>query len=387
MPWRTQTIMDERARFAIEAERSDFSFAELCRRYRISRPTGYKWLERSRQEGLQGPQDRSHRPHTCPHATPMPVVERILELRRRHGWGARKLARLVREQFGSAPCAETVHAILCRHDLVSHKKPRRRRTHPTSPPAPMDHPNDVWSADFKGEFKTLDGRYCFPLTIQDGYSRFLLDCHGLLRLDLQATLRRFTQLFRTHGLPNRIRCDNGHPFASRALGRLSQLSVAWIKLGIVPEFIQPGKPQQNGRHERMHRTLGESTARPPAKDLRTQQRRFNVFRETFNQIRPHEALGQETPASHYTASTRPCPQRPSPLEYPSHFELRLVSQIGCIRWKARFVHVSRLLANETVGLEPIADGVWAVYFGPAHLGWLDETDFRIMDVRGHLRRR
>lgn len=333
MPWRTQTIMDERARFAIEAERSDFSFAELCRRYRISRPTGYKWLERSRQEGLQGPQDRSHRPHTCPHATPMPVVERILELRRRHGWGARKLARLVREQFGSAPCAETVHAILCRHDLVSHKKPRRRRTHPTSPPAPMDHPNDVWSADFKGEFKTLDGRYCFPLTIQDGYSRFLLDCHGLLRLDLQATLRRFTQLFRTHGLPNRIRCDNGHPFASRALGRLSQLSVAWIKLGIVPEFIQPGKPQQNGRHERMHRTLGESTARPPAKDLRTQQRRFNVFRETFNQIRPHEALGQETPASHYTASTRPCPQRPSPLEYPSHFELRLVSQTAAFAGK------------------------------------------------------
>jgi transposase InsO family protein len=379
--------MDERARFAIEAEHSVFSFAELCRRYHISRPTGYLWLERFRAERFNGLRDRPHRPRTCPHATPQPVVERILALRHRYGWGARKLARLIRDEFPTAPCPDTIHAILRRHDLVEHRKPRRRRTHPAPPPAPSDQPNDVWTADFKGEFKTQDGRYCFPLTVQDGYSRFLLDCFGMLRLDLQATLRRFTQLFHTYGLPKRIRCDNGHPFASTALAHLSQLSVAWIQLGIPPEFIQPGKPQQNGRHERLHRTLGECTAHPPAKNLRSQQRRFHHFRHTYNYVRPHESLGQETPASHYVSSTRPFPKNPPPLHYPPHFELRLVSQIGCIRWKSRSVHVSRLLDNQIVGLEPIAETVCSVFFGPVHLGWLDESDFRIMDVRGHQRRR
>jgi len=386
MPWGTKTIMNERARFVLEASASTRPFAEICRSFNISRPTGYKWLQRFHGENFDGLADRSHRPHSCPHATSQPVVDRILELHQQTQLGARKIQRMLRDELDPVPCIDTVHEILRRHDCVEVHKPRRRRTHPGPPPTTMEHPNDVWSADFKGEFKTGDGRYCFPLTIQDGYSRFLLDCFALTRLDLERTAQRSDQLFRTYGLPNRIRTDNGHPFASRALGRLSQLSVSWIKQGIIPETIEPGKPYQNGRHERMHRTLGERTASPPANSRNAQQRRFNQFRTFFNTVRPHEALGQETPASVYQPSTRPFLRNPPPLLYPPHFELRLVSQVGCIRWKKRFVHVSRLLAHEYVALDPIAPSVWSVYFGPVHLGWLDEADYRIMDTRRIQRR-
>lgn len=386
MPWRTVSVMDERARFVLEAELSDLSISELCRRHHISRPTGYKWLKRYRAEGLNGLHDRPHRPHSCPHATPPVVVERILELRERRGWGARKLARIVETEFGHRPSNDTVHRILRRHGLVDTRKPKRRRTHPGPPDTSMDRANIVWTADFKGQFRTLDGRLCYPLTIQDGYSRFILEIYGMERLTSQATRRRFTRVFREYGIPDRIRTDNGQPFASHALGRLSQLSVWWVQLGIRPEQIEPGKPQQNGRHERMHRTLKGRTAQPPRKNLRAQQRRFDEFRKVYNEERPHEALDLETPASVYEPSTRPFPDRRIELEYPDHFEIRRVSQIGGMRWKSQWVWVSHLLGREDVGLEKIGDGVWAVYYGPVHLGWLDERDFRIMDVRGKKRR-
>ena len=386
MPWRTQTVMDERAQFAIEASLSNRSFAEICRRFGISRPTGYKWLERYQADGVLGMADQSRRPRTCPHATPGPVVERIIELREEFELGARKIQRLLRDEFDTVPCVDTVHNVLKRAGRIEPRKPKRRRTHPGPPPTSMDHPNDVWTADFKGEFKTRDGRYCYPLTIQDGFSRYLLDCRGLPRLDLRGTVSSFRHLFRTLGLPNRIRTDNGAPFATRALGRLSQLSVGWIKLGIRPELIEPGKPYQNGKHERMHRTLGDRTATPPAPSLRAQQKRFDQFRTFYNTVRPHESLGQETPASFYEPPDRTLPDKPEPLSYPAHFELRLVSQVGNIKWRKRFVHVSRLLAREYVALDTIADGVSSVYFGPVHLGWLDERDFRIMDVRRLQRR-
>jgi len=206
-------------------------------------------------------------------------------------------------------------------------------------------------------------------------------CRALSRLDLRGTTASLHHLFRKLGLPNQIRTDNGPPFATRAIGRLSQLSVGWIKLGIRPELIEPGKPYQNGRHERMHRTLGERTAMPPAADLRAQQKRFDSFRSFYNTVRPHESLGQETPASFYEPPDRSLPATTEPLTYPAHFELRLVSRVGNIKWRKRIVYVSRLLCRELVALEPIADGVSSVYFGPVHLGWLDERDFRIMDVR------
>jgi transposase InsO family protein len=382
-------VETERARFVLEAERSFLSFSALCRRHGISRPTGHKWLERYREKGLEGLRDRSHRPRSCPHATAPYMVERILLIRKHRGWGAPKIRRVLRndDEIEPVPSVDTIHRILTNHGWVKHRKPRRRRTHPGPPMGTMDEPNATWSADFKGEFRTSDGHLCFPLTVQDGYSRFLLDCRGMLRLDLEHTIRRFRYLFREFGLPERIRTDNGHPFASTAIARLSQLSVWWITLGITPELIEPGKPHQNGRHERMHRTLKERTASPPRANLCAQQRRFNSFRRVYNFERPHESLGQETPATVYQPSTRPYPRRPDPIEYPGHFEVRRVSQDSTIRWKHRKVFVSSLLGRNSVGLEEVGEGVWAVYFGPLHLGWLDESDFRIMDVRERKKRR
>lgn len=388
MPWRTATVETERAQFVLEAHISDLSHSELCRRYQISRETGYKWLRRHAEEGWAGLQDRSSRPHSCPHATPSDVVARILEIRKRRGWGARKIRRKLQDDptIDPVPSADTVHRILVRAELVDHRKPRRRRTHP-GPPLPIPHePNATWTADFKGEFRTGDGNLCFPLTIQDGHTRFFLECRGMLRLDLQATLRRFRHLFRQYGLPRRIRSDNGHPFATTAIAGLSQLSVWWIELGITPELIEPGQPQQNGRHERLHRTLKEGTALPPAGNLRAQQTRFNRFRRIYNHERPHEALRMETPASAYLASPRPFTERPEPIEYPAHFELRRVSGDNTLRWKNRKVFVSSLLKRKIVGLEQVAEDAWTVYFGPLRLGWLHEDDFRIMDVLEPARR-
>lgn len=379
----------ERARFVIEAELSDLSHAELCRRHHISRPTGYKWIRRYREKGLQGLEDRSHRPRSCPHATSQPVVDRILAIRKKRGWGAKKIrAKLERDpSIDPVPSIDTIGRILQRHGCVEARKPRRRRTSPGPPLPILPEPNATWTADFKGEFRTQDGKLCFPLTVQDGHSRFLLECRGLLRLDLQATVRRFRHVFRDVGLPRRIRTDNGHPFASTAIAGLSQLSVWWISLGIVPELIEPGKPQQNGRHERMHRTLKERTASPPRGNLRSQQLRFDQFRRVYNYERPHEALQMETPAALYRPSSRPFTDRPDPLEYPGHFEIRRVSGDCTLRWNGRKVFVSSLLKKRSVALEQVGDGVWSVFFGPVHLGWLDESDYRIMDVKDRAQRR
>jgi hypothetical protein len=264
--------------------------------------------------------------------------------------------------------------------------PKRRRSlrrpHPGRPTAPFDAPNRIWTADFKGQFKTRDGRYCYPLTVQDGFSRFLLACKGLSGTTLQGSRPVFTRLFRELGLPERIRTDNGPPFASIALGRLSRLSVWWVRLGIVPELIEPGKPQQNGRHERMHRTLKAETTRPSAGSLSAQQRRFNAFQKDFNEVRPHEALEQKTPASVYEPSARPFPNKLPAIEYPPHFEVRKVSTNAGIRWQGTRVLVSTLLETQYVGLEEVAEDTWAVYFGPILLGWLDERRLVIVDKDG-----
>ncbi len=388
MPWRTSTVEIARARFVMEADLSDLSHAELCRRHGVSRPTGYKWIERYRSEGLSGLESRPHATRSCPHITPPATVERILQIRDKRGWGARKIwKKLVDDPLiEPVPCIDTVHQVLVRFGRVEPKKPRRRRTHP-GPPLPIEpEPNATWTADFKGEFRTSDGQLCYPLTIQDGHTRFLFEIRGMPRIEQAPTKRSFTRLFREFGLPRRIRTDNGPPFATKAIAGLSELSVWWISLGILPDRIEPGKPQQNGRHERMHRTLKKRTANPPRATLRAQQTRFNEFRRVYNTERPHEALDLETPASIYEPSPRPFIERPRSLTYPGHFERRIVSGDSTLRWKCRKVFVSSLLKYHTVGLEQIADQVWSVYFGPVHLGWLDEADYRIMDVKKRSRR-
>lgn len=387
MKWRSQSVEEGRAGFVLEAQKSLLTHTELCRKYGISRPTGHKWLKRYEKEGLDGLKDRSHRPHRCPHRTTDEVVEQILRLRDSFEWGSRKIRRRLQDKGFRAPTRKTIDRILHAHGRIAVQKPKRQRTHPGKPLGGMDHPNETWTADFKGEFRLGDGTMCYPLTVTDGCTRFLIECYGLQRLEIEATLRRFERIFREYGLPERIRTDNGHPFASQAIARLSQLSVYWVQLGITPELIRPGKPQDNGRHERMHKTLKKRTARPPRSNLRAQQRRFDEFRRVFNDERPHEALDLDTPASHYSPSPRPYPKHLEPLTYPGHFEVRRVSQDSTIRWHSEKVFVSHLLGRLEVGLEEVGDGVWSVFFGPIHLGWLDEADYRIMDVQGRRRRR
>jgi len=310
-----------------------------------------------------------------------------LEARRHHPtWGAKKLLKILgqRQPNSAWPARTTVCDILARHNLI--KKPRRRRLigHPGKPTSIITAPNQIWSADFKGHFKTRDGHYCYPLTVADGFSRYLLGCQALLTTSCADAKPVFRRLFQEFGLPDRIRTDNGVPFATVSLARLSTLSAWFIRLGILPELIEPGKPQQNGRHERMHRTLKAEATRPPAANYRTQQRTFNLFRNEFNNDRPHEALALETPATLYHPSSRSFPAKLPPLQYPTHFETRYVSHNGGFRWNCAWVNVSITCAGEYVGLEEIDNGIWNVYFGPLKLGRLCEEKMRIEDAYGSL---
>ena len=281
----------------------------------------------------------------------------------------------------TAPARRTIDRIFERHDLITKKRRRSGKpSHPGKPLTPMDEPNAVWTVDFKGQFKMLNGRYCYPLTIQDGFSRLLLECRGLYSTSIELAKPVFIKVFREFGLPAVIRSDNGTPFASIGLARLSAW---WIRLGIRPETIEPGKPQQNGRHERMHRTLKREATRPPKANLSAQQRHFNDFRRTFNQIRPHEALDDATPDAAYRSALRAYPDVLPPLVYPEHFEVRKVSTNGGIRWHSRWINISSALGNEFIGLEPIGPALWQVYFGPTTLGWFDEELFVIFDTHGN----
>ena len=334
-------------------------------------------------------EEHSRRPRHSPNTTAEEIVSALLEARRRHpSWGAKKLLTILgkRHPRWSFPGRSTVCDILSRHGMVPKKRAKRRIGHPGRPTTQMLAPNDVWCADYKGQFKTHDGIYCYPLTVTDGYSRYLLGCQALPSTAVHEAKPVFTRLFREYGLPTRIRTDNGVPFATNTLARLSALSAWWVRLGVLPDLIEPGKPQQNGRHERMHRTLKAETTRPAAGNLQAQQRKFNRFRAEFNDERPHEALDQQTPASCYTASTRAMPNRLPPLEYPDRFEVRYVSANGGIRWNCDWVNVSIVCAGEYVGLEEIDNGVWNVYFGPLKLGRLIERHMRIEDLYGRLKR-
>jgi len=382
--------MDQKTQFVSEYLRDSLSFTELCQRYHISRKTGYKWIARYQAQGPAGLVDRSRRPHSSPDQTPEALRLAIIEARRRHpSWGAKKLLKLLARKDPQAhwPSAWTVCEILKREGLVRQKTRRRKPGHPGKPTSIITAPNQLWCVDFKGQFKTRDGRYCYPLTVTDRYSRYLIGCHGLLSPNTSGAKEVFARLFKKYGLPAAIRSDNGTPFASTALGRLSELSVWWIQLGIRPELIQPGKPQQNGQHERMHRTLKAETTRPPASNLAQQQRLFNRFIREYNEVRPHEGIELQTPASMYERSTRGLPNELPPLVYPAHFETRLVSKNSGIRWNSQWVAVSQTCAGLHVGLEQVDHGLWDVYLGLVKLGRLLEEKLRIEDHLGRLVRK
>lgn len=382
MPWRENCAMDERLRFVSDSQSGLWTMTELCERYEISRKTGYKWLERYRTEGAAGLSERSRAPHLHGRATPAAVVEAIVSLRQdRPSWGPRKIiAKLsAREPSLEWPSASTAGEILKRAGLVGARRYRRRgppRLYELTTP---QHANHVWGADHKGWVRLGDGSRVEPLTITDGFSRYLL-CAAPSTNTTQAQARPlFERAFEEHGLPDVIRSDNGPPFASTGVTGLTALGVWWIKLGIAHERIDPGHPQQNGRHERMHLTLLEAM-RPPSKNLAEQATRLQAFVKDYNEERPHEALGQKPPASVYASSPRKLPGRLPEPEYPAEAAARRVRSNGEIKWRGETVFVSEALIGEVVAVEETEDGAFYVRFFDHPLGVIDPNTPRLRRI-------
>ena len=347
----------------------------LCERYGISRKTGYKWLERYRGDPEHGLVDRSRAPHRVGHELDEAVVSAILALRRRRPhWGPRKLRAVLEHDDPQQgwPAPSTIGDLLRREGLSQPRRRQRRALPVTQPFLSVTAPNDGWCADFKGWFRTADGQRCDPLTISDAYSRFLIGCR-IVAPTGEAVRPRFERAFRALGLPRAMRTDNGPPFASQGAGGLSRLSVEWVKLGIKLERIEPGEPQQNGRHERFHRTLKAEPSCPPASCAKTQQGRFDRFRRRYNEERPHEALGQTPPAAHYTASPRPYPERVEDPWYDADHAVRRVRSKGEIKWGGEYIFISESLVGEIVGIAETDSGNWIVRFADIDLGLIDPS--------------
>lgn len=387
MPWKETHVERERRRFVEEyfSVGRRWSMTELCEAFGVSRRTGYKWIGRFQQGGLPELGDRSRARHTQAEATEARIEEALVAMRKkRPSWGPRKLLGYLERRNPDVqwPAPSTVGGILKRRGLV---KPSRRRRRGIRPQATELReaavPNELWAVDFKGWFRTGDGQRCDPLTITDVYSRYLLKCQRVERPDAECTKPVFEQVFAEYGLPVAIRSDNGAPFASQGAGGLTMLSAWWVKLGIELERIAPGCPQQNGRHERMHKTLKRETARPPAANGSAQQRRFNRFQHIYNWERPHESLNNDCPADHYDASPRPYPATVPEMEYGEHIECRPIRTSGEIKWRGQLLYVSQALVGELVALEEIDDDKWLIRFGPIPLALVDSYDNRILHYR------
>ena len=356
MPWKETEVMKERMKFMSEYVMGEKGVSELAIEYEISRKTAYKWIERYEEGGWVGLEDQSRAPRSHPNAVRKEIEEALLGLKaERPLWGAPKLRSRLMKAFGEKECPaeSTVSEILRRHGLSRIARRRRRAVPSESPLSHCQKANEVWCADFKGWFRTGDGNKCTPLTISDGHSRYLLKCQGLEGHTGGTTVQPlFIATFREYGMPWAIRTDNGAPFATTGLGGLSELAVWWVRLGIRLERIEPGQPQQNGRHERMHRTLKEATANPPRANLKAQQKAFDEFRKEYNGERPHEALGQRTPEEYYEPSMREYPGKlPAQRGYPEEWERRMVRKWGQIKWKRRNIRVTDALRGQEIGLE------------------------------------
>ena len=375
--------MDEKLSFVAECLRGELAMVSLCEAYGISRKTGYKWLGRYRELGPEGLVDRSRAPrrHGCSMAPE--VADAIVGLRRqRPHWGPRKLrAVLMRESPETVwPAASTMGDLLRSEGLVSSRRRRRRVAAPSRTLRPAEGPNDVWCIDFKGWFRTRDGERCDPLTVTDAYSRYLLAC-VIVPPRTEEVRAALEELFVRYGLPETIRSDNGSPFAGTGAAGLSRLSVGWLKAGIALERIDPGRPQQNGRHERMHKTLKAETTRPPAANKEEQQVRFDRFREDFNANRPHEALGQQPPAAFWQPSPRPWPERLEEPWYDAWHAMRRVRTDGSIKWGGDMVFVSETLAGESVGIAETDSGHWILRFADIDLGIIDRRTKKLHGFR------
>lgn len=373
MPWNQTEAMNERVKFIASYLSEEETITELCFRFGVSRKTGYKWIDRYNSGGVSALEDLDRAPSFHPNAVGEQMVSRILTVRKKHPrWGPRKLLVVLKRHDSDLlyPAPSTVGEILKRNGLITKKRRRFRNSPYSDRLGGYDRPNAIWCADFKGHFPVGDQR-CHPVTISDGFSRYLLRCHALPRPLFAQTRKVFESAFREFGLPEAIRTDNGAPFSTLAPGGLSRLAIWWIRLGIRPERIQPGRPDQNGRHERMHSTLKSETAKPPRKSLRAQQNAFNAFCQEYNHIRPHEGIGQITPASKYYPSTRPYPNILPEPDYPSHFRIAKAYPNGVISTGTTQWYISGCLGGELVGLEEVNNDKWKVYFGPIALGIID----------------
>lgn len=374
MPWKETCVMDERLKFVGEYLKQERSVSALCRQFGISRKTGYKLIGRYADEGAGGLFDRSRAPLGHPQEVSQEMVLLVLSIRDAHAsWGPKKVWDWLCGHCPVVPLpsASTIGRILARHGRIVPRLHRRRTPPYTQPFVSCTKANDVWCADFKGWFRTGDRLRCDPLTVTDAFSRYALACRALPRTTQGLVRPVFEMLFREYGLPWAIRTDNGAPFASTALAGLSLLAVWWIKLGILPERIDPGHPEQNGRHERFHRTLKAETISPPQATLAKQQAAFDIFCLEYNQERPHQALGGKTPTGLYTASPRPYPTRTPQIAYPDHMIVRTVRPGGQFRWKGSELFLSETLIGEPIGLEQLDDRYHQIYFGPIPLAKLD----------------
>ncbi len=375
MPWLETAPMEQRSRF-IDAYRSGgFTMTELCARFQVSRRVGYKWVARYDADGRKGLADRSRAPHHCPHKVPEEVATLLCQARRRHtDWGPEKLIAWLRPKYPRVrwPAISTASDVLKRAGLIKPRRRRYRATHPGIVAPVTRAPNDLWTADFKGQFRTGDGEYCYPLTVADLHARYLLACHGLRSTQTLPVHAQFERLFCEFGLPRAIRTDNGIPVATTGLHGLSTLSVWWIRLGIQHQRIQPASPQQNGAHERMHKTLKRGAIHPPRATLAAQQRAFNAFRSEYNDERPHQHLGGATPSSRYRPSPRAYPTILPPIDYPSHFLVKPITAAGTFRLGDKLYFLSNALRHYPVGLEEVDDGLWSVFFCHVLLARIDE---------------
>jgi transposase InsO family protein len=384
MPWKEVTAVNERMEFVARLKAGE-RMTDLCREFGISRKTGYKFERRYEEHGPRGLYDVSRRPRRLARQVSAGIQTAILDLKRdQPTWGAAKIQEVLRRRHPEmeVPVRSTIHDLLDRYGLVK-KRSKRRRYHayPTLREQDIQAPNQLWCADFKGQFRMGNAKYCYPLTVSDFHSRYLLGCEAMESTQSESAQQGFEWIFREYGLPTRLRTDNGVPFSSRSVQGLSSLSVWWMRLGIQVERIEPGKPQQNGRHERMHRTLKEDIRPRLSKNLLAQQEQLDRFREDFNERRPHEALKMKCPADVYKPSLKRYPDRLSEPSYPNHDLVRQVYTSGSVCFRdGKSFFISTALADQTIGFEEEEDGLWRINFMDLDLGFLDDQTMKFTPI-------
>jgi transposase InsO family protein len=383
MPWKITEPMDQKIQLIAEWQKEQYSITDLSKKYGLSRKTVYKWCSRYENRGIDGLKDQNRTPKHSPNKTTDDIVRLLVsEKLKNRKRGPKKIYYQLKQQYPrlELPAPSTISHWLKKNGLVSTRKLRKRVPPYTEPFIAVQSPNDVWSADYKGQFYTKDNRVCYPLTISDNYSRYLLKCKGLPGPRYSPTRDIFEATFREYGLPDAIRTDNGTPFAGQCVGGLSRLSIWWIKLGIMPERIDKGCPQQNGRHERMHRTLKLEATDPMIFNMKEQQERFNVFAYNYNNYRPHETLNNEPPVNYYKNSTRLYIEKTPPVEYALDYTVRSVRYNGYFRFNGQLYYLTDLLYKERVGLKEFSDGQWKIFYSFYPIGILDLRQNRVLKL-------